>query len=179
MPVFLRRNYGSNSNYNWDLMKSTKSVHLLLRFSDRLLTEGNTITEHNLIAEREGSVWFGKMGSPVSRIVIDRLNDQVNTNIPTSIYLVKGNRKKQSAFIAELITASTTLPKQEENLVPIYYEELGIRKYIKFWVKVELIHPLDFSELQRLRVASSVFPLPETLYKSSCGHFLVKENTLF
>ena len=48
-------------------MKSKTPAHILVRFSDSLLKDRNTITEHTQIIQREGAVWFGKMGSPVSQ----------------------------------------------------------------------------------------------------------------
>ena len=64
-------------------MKTEQPIHLLLRFSDSLLKDGHTISEHNLVVTCEGAVWFGKMGSPVSQVHIDRLNEQVQEEIPT------------------------------------------------------------------------------------------------
>ncbi len=87
-------------------MKQKKPIHLLLRFLDRLLDNSGTIEEHQKVIEREGAVWFGKMGQPISQNAIDKLNKQVEDNIPTFIYLVKGNRRKPTAYISDLVAAS-------------------------------------------------------------------------
>ena len=155
-------------------MNTKKQVHLLLRFSDSLLKDGDTITEHNKVISSEGAVWFGKMGSPVSQNHIDRLNKQVQEGIPTFVYLVKGNRRKSTAFRGSLLLASKTLPEGEEHLVSPYYADLDIPKYVKFWVKLTEIIPIEFTDLQKLKVASSVLPIQETLYKSSSGHFILR-----
>jgi len=155
---------------------TTKSPkHLLLRFSDTLLKSGDTITAHNQVIQHEGAVWFGKMGSPVSQHNMDILNDQVNQGVITFVYLVKGNRKKSIAYRARLIIASQTLPVMENHLVPPYYAELNIPQYVKFWVKLSEIIPIDMVELQKMQVSSSVLPIQETLAKSASGHFLVRE----
>lgn len=159
-------------------MNRNNNVHLLLRFSDMLLKEGDTILEHNKIVESNGFVWFGKMGTPVASKSIAILNQQVEKGIPTYVYLIKGNRKKPLAFLAELIIAARELPKREIIFTPSYYKDLELIKYMHFWVKMKQIIPIEFSRLERMRAISSVYPLPETLIKSSCGHFLIRESNL-
>jgi len=75
-------------------MNTKKPVHLLLRFSDLLLKDGDTITEHNKVIESEGAVWFGKMGSSVAQRHIDVFNEQIQEENPIYVYLVKGNDRK-------------------------------------------------------------------------------------
>ena len=111
-------------------MKQKKPIHLLIRFSDRLLENRNTIEEHQKVIGREGAVWFGKMGQPISQNAIDKLNKQVEDGIPTFIYLVKGNRRKPTAFISDLIIASKTIPEEEMDLISSYYKELEIFRFI-------------------------------------------------
>jgi len=159
-------------------MKQKKPIHLLIRFSDRLLENRGTIEEHQNVIEKEGAVWFGKMGQPVSYNVIEKLNQQVEKNIKTYIYLVKGNRRTPSAFLSELIIASREFPQNEKELIPAYYQELEIIQFIKVWVKIRCLHEIGSGDLNKMRVASSVYPLTETLIKSSTGHFIIKEDTL-
>ncbi len=106
---------------------------------------------------------------------IDRLNKQLQEGIPTFVYLVKGNRRKSTAFRGSLLLASKTLPEGDEHLVPPYYGDLDIPKYVKFWVKLNGIVPIDSANLQTMKVASSVLPIHETLFKSSSGHFIIRE----
>ena len=156
-------------------MKTDKPVHLLIRFSNSLLKTGDTIDEHNKVVEQKGAVWFGKMGSTVSQKHIDVLNEQIEKGVPTYLYLVKGNRRKSTFYKAELIYASKSLPDEEKDLVPTYYQELDIPRFVKFWAKIGTITPADPADLRQLKVASSVFPISETLAKSSSGHFIICE----
>lgn len=156
-------------------METKTPINLLLRFSDSILKGGDTIMEHNQVVNRAGAVWFGKMGATVSQTYIDILNGQVQENIPTYIYLVKGNRRKSTGYRGELILASKTLPEGEEPLVPFYYAELDIPKYVNFWVKIKEITPVDSSDLNKMQVASSLSPLGEGLARSSSGHFFIRE----
>jgi hypothetical protein len=157
-------------------MKMEKPVHLLLRFSDSLLKQGDTIHEHNQVIAREGAVWFGKMGSPVSQNHIDTFNKQVEKDVPTFVYLVKGNRRKSKAYRGNLVLASKKLPDDEKYLVPAYYADLDTPKYVKFWVKLNEIVPIDLADLNKMQVASSVLPIAETLAKSSSGHFIITKT---
>lgn len=161
------------------MMKPKKPVHLLVRFADSFLKEGDTIENHKKVIEHEGAVWFGKMGSPVSQNHIDTLNMQVKEKKPTYIFLVKGNRRKSTVYRCKLAVASKTLLESERHLVPAYYAELEIPKYVKFWVKLTDIEHIEFAKLENMRVASSVLPIGETLYKSSSGHFIICEDNLY
>jgi hypothetical protein len=157
-------------------VKNNQPIHLLLRFSDSLLKDGDTIIEHNEVINREGAVWFGKLGSPVSLNHIDRLNDQVKAGVITYIYLVKGNRRKSIAYKAPLIFAIRDFPRNEQHLIPPYYTTLNILHYVRFWVKLGKITPITSGELNQMKVASSVLPISETLVKSSTGHFIIRES---
>ncbi|MDY6846396.1 MAG: hypothetical protein SVP52_04610 [Chloroflexota bacterium] len=160
-------------------MKQKKPTHLLIRFSDRLLENRGTIEEHQKVIEKEGAVWFGKMGQPISQNAIDKLNKQVEDNIPTFIYLVKGNRRKPTTFISDLVFASKSKPEEEMDLIPPYYNEIEIIQFVKFWAKVTNLHEIDLKDLTKMGVASSVYPLLETLVKSSSGHFYLQEKKSF
>ncbi len=125
---------------------------------------------------REGAVWFGKMGSTVSQNHAEVFNQQVRSEISTHVYLVKGNRRKSTAYRGRLVMASKTLPDGEDHLVPAYYAKLDIPKYVKFWVKLSEIVPIEFSEMKTMQAISSVYPISETLVKSSSGHFIIRED---
>ena len=153
-------------------MKEKPPIHLLLRFSNNIY-KGDTIAAHQEVINQYGAVWFGKMGSPVSQVHVDKLNQQVDENIPTYVYLVKGNRRKSTIYHSTLFLASKTLPNDEAYLVPRYYADLNISKYVRLWVKLGDFDPLETVELNKMKVASSVLPIGETLVKSSSGHFII------
>jgi hypothetical protein len=158
---------------------TTKSpIHLLLRFSDSRLKEGDTIAAHNAVVQGHGAVWFGKMGSPVSQLHIDELNEQIKREIPTFVYLVKGNRRKTTAYKARLVLSTRVYPKEEQELIPPYYRDHDIPRYVKFWVKIGEITLITLDELNQMQVASSVLPLAESLVKSSTGHFIIRKDKL-
>lgn len=152
-----------------------KILHLVVRFSDNLFGIGDVVTRHNEIVKENGVVWFGKMGQTISQIRVDALNKQVEKKIPTFVYLVKGNRKKSKAYRATLILISKENP-EERDLIPAYYEEKDLIQYMKAWIKIGEIEPIELSEMKGLKAVSSAYPIAETLARSSSGYFLVRDH---
>jgi hypothetical protein len=149
--------------------------HLVVRFSDTMFNAGDVIAIHNQVVSQNGAVWFGKLGQPISSQRADMLNQQVERNIPTFLYLVKGNRRKSTAYRANLAQISKDLPK-ENALIPAYYAEKGLIQYMKVWMKMGQIEPIELSAMDKLKAINSVFPISETLVRSSSGYFLVRES---
>lgn len=156
-------------------MRNRSPIHLLIRFSDNLFQDIDTINEHLKVINQNGAVWFGKMGSTIAQQHIDIINHQCAEGIHTYIYLVKGHRRTSTSFRCLAMNVGKSFPKKEEKLIPKYYYEKEILKYIKFWAKLSNITLLKKGDLQKIRVASSIYPIGESLYKSSSGHFIVKE----
>jgi hypothetical protein len=93
------------------------------------------------------------------------------------LYLVKGNRRKSTFYKATIELLSSSLPKNEKDLIPKYYFDLKIVKHMKFWAKLSGITQIKESEIQNIRVIGSVNEINETLARSSSGHFIVREIT--
>jgi len=104
---------------------TTKTFHVVIRFSDTIFAVGNVVELHNAVIEEHGSVWFGKMGQTISKNRVDLLNEQVEKKIPTFLYLVKGNRRKSTAYRALLMNMQKEKP-QDGAFIPHYYIEKGI-----------------------------------------------------
>ena len=155
---------------------SEKILHLVIRFSDGLFDIGDVIGKHNEVVDKYGYVWFGKIGTTLSSTRIDALNEQVKKGIPTFIYLVKGNRKKSTAYRAKLLFASKELPKGEAKKIPSYYSGNNLRQYMKAWIKTGEISEVDMSSMKNLKAINSIYPIQETLVRSSSGYFLVHES---
>jgi hypothetical protein len=150
-------------------------LHLVVRFSDNLFSIGDVISKHNEVVEKQGYVWFGKIGSTLSSTRIDSLNNQIREDVPTYIYLVKGNRRKSTIYRASLLSVSKELPKGELRKVPSYYSTKGLRQYMNAWMRIAEISEVEPSSMKNLKAISSIFPIQETLARSSSGHFLVHE----
>lgn len=159
-------------------MKSShqQPVHLLVRFSDNLFDVGNAIAKHQEVIQKGRSVWFGKLGTPISHKAIDTIKLQIENNVSSYLYLVKGNRRKSTFYKAKIITLTDKFPKNEKDAIPPYYFEKKIARQMKSWIKITDIQTLESSEVKLLKVKSSVLNLEETLFRSSAGLFYVVQK---
>ncbi len=110
---------------------------------------GDVAALHNAVVAEHRAVWFGKLGQTLAQERIDMLNQQVEKKIPTFLYLVKGNRRKSTAYRAALIQISKKIP-QENILIPAYYIEKGLVQYMKAWMKIGQIEAIEMSEMGKL-----------------------------
>ena len=160
-------------------MKSSRQqpVHLLVRFSDNLFAVGDAIAKHQEVVQKGESVWFGKLGTPISHKAIETIKWQIENKISSYLYLVKGNRRKSTFYKATIITLTDKFPKNEKDTSPPYYFEKKIARQMKSWIKIRDIQPLESSEVKFLKVKSSVLNLEETLFRSSAGLFYVVQKS--
>jgi hypothetical protein len=136
---------------------------------------GDVVAEHNVLVKKHGAVWFGKLGNPLSPARVELLNKQIELKIPTFLYLVKGNRKKSTAYRADLLSVTRDYPK-DKALIPAYYKKKKLTDFMKVWMKIGKIEPIEMEEMSKLKAISSIYPIAETLVKSSSGYFLVHES---
>ncbi len=158
-------------------MMNNNPFQLVVRFSDSMFSMGDVVALHNDVVHQHSAVWFGKLGQPISQGRVDLLNNQIAKNIPTLLYLIKGNRRKSTAYRAALIRLERDTPK-ETALIPSYYAEKNLIQYMKVWMKIDQIEPIEMSEMDKLKAINSIFPIAETLTLSSSGYFLVHESKL-
>jgi hypothetical protein len=154
---------------------NASTLHLVVRFSDTIFSVGDVVALHNDIVAAQGAVWFGKLGQTISASRMDMLNQQVAKGTPTWLYLVKGNRKKSTAYRAALQQVSREMPAATV-LIPAYYAEKDLLQFMKVWLKIGQIEAVEMSEMDQLKALNSVYPISETLVRSSSGYFLVKES---
>lgn len=154
----------------------TTPLHLVIRFSDTMFSVGDVVALHNDVVDHHGAVWFGKLGGTLSQSRIDMLNKQIEQKIPTLLYLVKGNRRKSTPYKAEILAVSRDFPKKEKDLIPPYYGAKKLLKFMNAWVKVGHIEQVEMADLKNLKTINSIFPIEETLVRSSSGYFLVHES---
>ncbi len=149
--------------------------HLVVRFSDTMFGVGDMVVEHNKLARKHGAVWFGKLGKPLYLRRINLINKQIEQKIPTFLYLVKGNRKQSTAYQANLLLVSRDYPK-EKKMIPSYYEKKELTDFMKVWMKIGEIKSIEMADMVKLKAINSIYPIAESLAKSSSGYFLVHES---
>ncbi len=141
---------------------------------------GDVVSIHNEVVKKHKAVWFGKLGGTLSLSRIDLLNKQISEKTPTFVYLVKGNRKKSTPYKAQILTVTRDFPKKEKDLIPSYYTEKKLLKFMSVWIKIGHIEKIDMEDLKNYKTINSIFPLEETLSRSSSGYFLIHEsNSIF
>lgn len=152
---------------------------MVVRFSDTMFGVGEVVAEQNDLVDQHGAVWFGKLGSPFSLIRINLLNKQIEQGIPTFLYLVKDNRKKSTAYCANILLITRDYPR-EKALIPAYYKKKKLIDFMKVWMKIGKIRPIEMENMSKLKAINSIYPIAETLVKSSSGYFLVhKSQSIF
>ena len=158
-------------------MASPNTTHVLMRFADAFLSIEDTIEEHDAVIKKHGAVWMGKIGKPLGKQHILRIQTQVTAHIPSHLYLVQRLKGKYLASRGTIVNVSVTPPsKKEKDLIPTYYAERGILRQISLWFKLTSIERLESVALSQIRIASSGMPVPETLSKSMAALFIVHEG---
>jgi len=137
---------------------------------------GDVVSNHNEVVRKHKAVWFGKLGGTLSLSRIELLNKQIAQKTPTFVYLVKGNRKKSTPYKAQILMVTRDFPKKENDLIPSYYAEKKLLKYMTVWIKIGHIENIEMVELKNYKTINSIYPLEETLSRSSSGYFLVHES---
>lgn len=155
---------------------NSNPLHLVIRFSDTMFDVGDVVSNHNEVVKKHKAVWFGKLGGTLSLSRIELLNKQIAQKTPTFVYLVKGNRKKSTPYKAQILMVTRDFPKKEKDLIPSYYAEKKLLKYMTVWVKIGHIEKIEMDDLKNFKTINSIFPLEETLSRSSSGYFLVHES---
>lgn len=155
---------------------NSEHLHLVIRFSDTMFDVGDVVSIHNEVVRKHKAVWFGKLGGTISFSRIETLNKQIAQKMPTFVYLVKGNRKKSTPYKAQIFMITRDFPEKENDLIPSYYAEKEILKYMTVWIKIGHIEKIDMTELKNYKTINSIFPLQETLARSSSGYFLIHES---
>lgn len=147
-----------------------------MRYSDKLTAVEDTISAHQEIAKQKGAVWLGKMGRTLARNHVKTLNEQCKHNIPTYVFLVQKSGVGYELYQGNMVEVSRASP-DDRRLIPPYYEQRGILRYMRLWQKLTGIRRVDPAVLKRLYVASSGSTAAETLPRSIAALFLVHQRT--
>ena len=100
---------------------------IALRFGDNFAPEKGTIAAHNDVIKSYGFVWYGKLGSAVSKRVI---NEIVNNETPKILLIHSGKSDRYWAFIEKI---QRDIP--EKKYIPEYYRDNAdnFKTWFKWW----------------------------------------------
>jgi hypothetical protein len=130
------------------------------------------MARHQKLLSEIGEVWFGKMGKTLGWNHVRAMNEQCADGIATYVYFVEKTRKGQLVYRGTVSQVSRERPSDDEK-VPRYYNFAKLFPYIKVWFLLTDLRRVDAEVLAKLRIATSGFPVSETLHVSMAAMFIV------
>jgi MoxR-like ATPase len=129
-------------------------IHLVLKWSGSI--EPRTIEYHREVAEREGTVWWGRRSKPGETGIAaqwkERLHQQLAEDVPTYVYL-----QGPSTWKTRLHQVETDEEHVDSQLVPSYYPP---ETHHSLWVRLADFEAVDPEELtERFVLARSGDPV--------------------
>ena len=146
--------------------------HILLRYNDHL--KYDTIKCHKEVIDQSGYVWFGKIGSPVSKEYIASCKGLINSEQKIELFLLKSKSNKNTLYKTNILdlTNSDLTKSTERNFIPEYYRDANYN--IKCWFKLNRFLKLPTSYLGKLSVSSSGMSVLESINTSMSGILYVE-----
>ncbi len=138
---------------------------IALRFGEHFSPDCGTISAHEEIIKRQGYVWYGKMGTPVSQKAIDNIMSMDN---PKILLIRSGKPERYWAYIKEI---NTTIPEDTEN-IPSYYR--NTTEKFKTWFKVESFEEAPKDIMKNFVVSSSKQLLSDVSKHSMSPYFMIE-----
>lgn len=139
-------------------------ITIALRFADNFAPTEGTIKAHEALIEKDGFVWYGKLGSPVSDKVSGQILEQ---EAPRILLIHSGKLDRYWAYIDKI---QHNTPETEH--IPEYYR--GNAGVIKTWLRVRRIEAAENKILSRCVVMSSGRPLSEVSRSSMSPYFIIE-----
>ena len=161
-------------------MNTALPIHLVVRFSDALMSVDDTIAEHQRVIKKRGRVWFAKVGKGLAGIHIERINRQCADGVKTFVILVQNKGRpgfsNYVAYKGTIRDIRPDLPEAEHNCCPAYYDDQNVRRAARLWIKLSDIVPMSMESLRKFQIASSKMAVPQTLRRSMAAIFVIQEG---
>jgi hypothetical protein len=153
-----------------------QQLHILLklRFSDDDIQVGDAIETHNSIVREHGSVWLGKLGSPLRKELNELIASQIRGQIQSKLFLFYGPKDERRYYVADIISIRQQTDPPSKRF-PDYYR--AFRRDIHQWFEISLLKLADDDEISRLVVASSGKPVLEVAPRCMTAHLVVTHNS--
>jgi len=116
------------------------------------------------VGKQNGFVWYGKLGSAVSKKVIDEI---LQNRSPKILLIHSGKSGRYWAYVERI---QHEIP--EGKYIPEYYRENAGN--FKTWFKVIRFEPAPNNVLSTCKVASSQRPLSEVSRSSMSPYFIIE-----
>ena len=137
---------------------------IALRFFEKIAPSDGTIAEHQKLLNRNGYVYYGKMGTPVSDKNITMLLKQGTVKV---LLIQSGKTNRYWATVDEIVKQR---PSFDE--FPSYYHDIADR--FTTWFRIVKIETAPRDIMSRCRVASSGAILGEASKHSMSPYFIIE-----
>ena len=134
------------------MTKRTNTKHVALRIKSE---NGITISEHNKVIDQKGSVLFSKLGKPLSDAFVNQLNNQLDKEIPTYLFLAtyEGRNVPYGYYQCNLVRVHKKVTQSQISFIPEYIQHLV--DDIETYFEISSINRLSHAETNRIYVLSS------------------------
>ena len=139
---------------------------IALRFAEKFAPKEGTIKAHQELIDKNGFVWYGKMGNPVSDVNIAKVMDQEN---PRVLLIHSGGPDRYWAYISAI---KKEQPINEE--FPEYYRNIADK--FKTWFCVTRFEVAEKGVMSKCIVSSSKAVLSNASRHSMSPYFLIEFN---
>ena len=135
-----------------------------LRFSDNFAPKSGTIAEHQKIIDSNGYVWYGKMGSRLSK---DTIKEILELEEPKFLLINSGKTDRYWMHISDIKIACA-----EPQYIPEYYRNQTEK--FKCWFKITKIELAQKDVMAHCFVTSSGNSLSEASKHSMSPYFKIE-----
>ena len=139
---------------------------IALRFGDHFAPECGTIAAHQVLIDKLGFVWYGKMGSSVATDMIEELKAQGDAKI---LLIHSGKFDRYWAYVSDI---KKEIPNLEE--IPEYYRDMA--DSFKTWFKITKFEKAPKDIMAKCIVTSSGNRLGNVSKHSMSPYFKITYN---
>lgn len=137
-----------------------------LRFAENFAPDCGTIAAHEELIEKNGYVWYGKLGTPISSKIA---TEMISNERPRFLLIHSGGL---SRYWAHIQAVQREIPVLDE--IPSYYR--GDAAKFKMWFKVTSFEPAPKDVMSHCFVASSKKVLTEASRQSMSPYFIIEHD---
>ncbi len=142
---------------------------IALRYAENFAPDEGTIQAHQDLIDANGYVWYGKLGSTVSKKKVELLLSQ---DKPRILLIHSGGTERYWAYIDSV---KNEQPAYEE--FPSYYRNMAEK--FKTWFRIIKFDPADKRVISKCTVVSSGATLSEASRGSMNPYFFVEYKETF
>lgn len=148
-------------------------MHLLIRYTEKY-PQIQTLDEHSKVLEREGAVWFGRMGRVLADKKLNEIKARCDDKNKPFLYLARLRSPGQYFVYRGSILDITNGEPKEKKLIPDYYKSENISPFVTLWIKLSELEQIDATILNDLVIAKSGNTATDALKKSVVSLFVVR-----